>query len=39
MLLLNQIKIPVEKTVDKTKEQEALLQAVAKKLNISKASV
>lgn len=35
MLLINQVKIPVEKTVNIAMEQDALLQAVAKKLNIN----
>lgn len=39
MLLINQIKISVEKTFDGHKEQDALLQAVAKKLNINKAEI
>lgn len=33
MLQINQIKIPVEKTFDKTQEMEALVYAAAKKLN------
>ena len=36
MLLINQVKIPVEKTFDSVSERDALLQAVAKKLNIDK---
>ncbi len=39
MLLINQIKIPVEKVCDSAKEQNSLLQAVAKKLNIDKSSI
>ena len=36
MLQINQIKIPVEKTFDKTQEMEAVVYAAAKKLNVSK---
>ena len=36
MLLVNQVKIPVEMAIDRIAEQNALLQAVAKKLNIDK---
>ena len=39
MLLMNQVKIPVEKTIDGKMERDALLQAVAKKLNIDKALI
>ena len=36
MLLVNQVKIPVEKAVNGKTERDALLQATAKKLNIDK---
>ncbi len=39
MLLINQVKIPVQKAMDNVMEQETLLQAVAKKLNIDKALI
>ncbi len=39
MLLINQIKIPVEKAVDGLLEREALLQAVAGKLNSNKSVI
>ncbi len=39
MLLINQVKIPVEKATNNKTEQEALLYAAAKKLNIDKSSI
>ena len=39
MLLINQVKIPVEKAGCIDEEYKALLQAVAKKLNIDKALI
>lgn len=39
MLQVNQIKVPAEHTFDSRREMETLLQAVAKKLNVPKASV
>ena len=39
MLVVNQVKIPVEKVSDCKAEQEALLRAVAKKLNIEKSVI
>lgn len=39
MLIVNQVKIPVEQVLDSVAEQEALLRAVSKKLNIDKSVV
>ena len=39
MLLINQVKIPVEKAADYKTEQETLLYAAAKKLNIDKSAI
>jgi len=39
MLVVNQVKIPVEKVSDCKAEQEALLRAIAKKLNIEKSVI
>lgn len=39
MLVINQVKIPVKKVSDGVTEQETLLRAVAKKLNIDKTAI
>ncbi len=39
MLLINQVKIPVEKAIDLKTQQEALLHGVAKKLNIDTSAI